>query len=849
MPASVREELLEALGKIDRPGAFCASGRVPPAIPGLEIAGVGPVALPLDKKRATDLRKVAHLAPYGKGTQTLLDTNVRRVWEIDAEQVTLANPEWLSVLKQVLGTVQSELGLEQQKLEAHLYKLLLYEKGSFFLPHRDAEKIDGMVATLVVALPSLHEGGELIVRHEGREVIVDFGPKSKFQTQFAAFYADCEHEIQPVTEGFRLTLVYNLTLTKSKRAITAPRSGDVIASLSQIIERWKNTGATAVSAEERSAPKLAVLLDHKYTEAGLTYSALKGIDRAKADMLFTAARQTGCDAYLSLVTFWESGSAEPSGDYGYGRRRRYYDDDGYEGDGEHEMGEVFDETLSANHFSDAEGNSLPIGSIPFDESEIVSDLQLNEGEPDKEDFEGYTGNAGMTLQRWYHRAAVVLWPVAARFDVLCEGGVQAAVGGLQQMVRQWQKAKKSDRAELKQSCIDFANGIISHWPERLSGHGYVGDNLYDAAYSDDEYLKDDEEFEDEDFEGEEDGFEGEQFEDDEEPGGVAKQSAERASFISLLQILGEASLIAAWLRGVLARDVSVDPVKTLGDICDQLGWAAFERDLIELLEHTSNETIERNARLLADWTLRRSKSTEREQFCAKAARQIIQGLERWDPASSKRDWNARKVNLSALLFSLAQTLVVLDEPQLFDRLTKYILDRPKEFDLTTVQVPTLLELQKWLKKNLKRAFPPLQHWLKAVMQELESRASNPPQAPADWKRESATGCSCADCKQLSKFLADPQCESVRLPMAERRRRHLHNIIDGRKLDTNHVTERRGSPYTLMGRHLAMIGSCRFGTDEVDLDQLAKIRKFVDWNNGPAGGKRTDIATAARRRRH
>src|SRR5262245_52000285 len=198
MALPVQQQLLEALKKIDRPGTFCMSGRLPPVLPGLEVAGVGPVALPLEKRQAAALKKRARQAPYGKGTKTLVDTNVRRVWEIDADQVTLENPEWPDVLKQAVDEVQSELGLENQKLEAHLYKLLLYEPGSFFLAHRDGEKLDRMVATLVVALPSAHEGGELVVRHEGREEIVDFGPNSQFQTQFAAFYADCEHEIRPV---------------------------------------------------------------------------------------------------------------------------------------------------------------------------------------------------------------------------------------------------------------------------------------------------------------------------------------------------------------------------------------------------------------------------------------------------------------------------------------------------------------------------------------------------------------------------------------------------------------------------------------------------------------------------
>ncbi len=126
-----------------------------------------------------------------------------------------------------------------------------------------------------------------------------------------------------------------------------------------------------------------MLLDHQYTQAGLTRDALKGIDAARADVLFAAANEAGCDAALALVTYWESGSAEPSGDYGYGygrswrRRGRYDDDDSHDNGGsEYEMGEVYDRSLSASHFSDADGNSLAFGQIPLDEDEIVANCPL-----------------------------------------------------------------------------------------------------------------------------------------------------------------------------------------------------------------------------------------------------------------------------------------------------------------------------------------------------------------------------------------------------------------------------------------------------------------------------------------
>ena len=57
---------------------------------------------------------------------------------------------------------------------------------------------------------------------------------------------------------------------------------------------------------------------------------LKGVDRARAEVLFEAAEQAGWVAHLALVTLWQSGSAEGE-DYEYSRyrsgRHRWYDED------------------------------------------------------------------------------------------------------------------------------------------------------------------------------------------------------------------------------------------------------------------------------------------------------------------------------------------------------------------------------------------------------------------------------------------------------------------------------------------------------------------------------------------
>jgi hypothetical protein len=88
---------------------------------------------------------------------------------------------------------------------------------TFPLPHRDGEKLDRMVATLIIVLPSVHAGGELILYHDGWQYEIPFpGAASGYELSYAAFYADCQHEVQPLQSGYRLCLTYNVTLAKSR---------------------------------------------------------------------------------------------------------------------------------------------------------------------------------------------------------------------------------------------------------------------------------------------------------------------------------------------------------------------------------------------------------------------------------------------------------------------------------------------------------------------------------------------------------------------------------------------------------------------------------------------------------
>ena len=108
-------------------------------LPGIHVDGVGAIRLPLSSEDAQSLIRTSRRAPFGKGGQTLVDETVRKTWEIDGSKVSFSNEAWHSWLKGVVGTAAKDLGVAgaPQSVRAELYKMLLYEEGAMFKPHKE----------------------------------------------------------------------------------------------------------------------------------------------------------------------------------------------------------------------------------------------------------------------------------------------------------------------------------------------------------------------------------------------------------------------------------------------------------------------------------------------------------------------------------------------------------------------------------------------------------------------------------------------------------------------------------------------------------------------------------------
>ena len=111
-----------------------------------------------------------------------------------------------------------------------------------------------MFATLVVVLPSASTGGGLVIRHKGREVSLALHGEEPSEAVFAAFYADCPHEVLPVTSGCRLTLVYNL-LRREKGP--APEPPDYQVAQHDALALLREWAAAAPSPDDLRSGSLA----------------------------------------------------------------------------------------------------------------------------------------------------------------------------------------------------------------------------------------------------------------------------------------------------------------------------------------------------------------------------------------------------------------------------------------------------------------------------------------------------------------------------------------------------------------------------------------------------------------
>eukprot|EP00730_Choanoeca_flexa_P004082 TRINITY_DN11589_c0_g2_i2.p1 TRINITY_DN11589_c0_g2~~TRINITY_DN11589_c0_g2_i2.p1 ORF type:complete len:1018 (+),score=179.28 TRINITY_DN11589_c0_g2_i2:54-3107(+) len=346
----------------------CTSGTMQ-SYSALEIKGIGRIPLPLDEAAVKSIIPHFEQAPFGKGTETILDTSVRNVKQIDAQKVVLDNPAFNQELESEFDKISKNL--QCGKFKAHPYKLLLYEPGSFFKPHTDGEKLDRMFGTLVLQLPSRYEGGQLIIRHHGKETLLDSSssssPNAAFLSHWTAFYADVEHEVLPINSGYRLALVYNLTYVGH----TMPTCQfDNLEELNRAIDKWSVT---------QPGKAVGVSLAHQYSEDSLGIENMKGSDRKLIMNLIEFINDHKLIACYGHLNVYASGNED----------------------------EIDDQSLRFKHAKWVPMPTLPTEIKP---GSLTKDLHSNVVPSKVSSWGEYTGNEGAQCTKQYSNTMLVIAP-------------------------------------------------------------------------------------------------------------------------------------------------------------------------------------------------------------------------------------------------------------------------------------------------------------------------------------------------------------------------------------------------------------------------------------------------------
>lgn len=328
--------------------------------------------MPLSEHDAKVIISKSKQSPFGKGNETRVDTSVRRSWELDATQILTRNPLWDATMRDLITTVHKDLALTcgAQDVSAQLYKLLLYEPGAFFKPHQDTEKVPGMFGTLVVSLPSLHRGGDLVLCHNEETIEYKTSNFSEFGSSYAAWYSNVTHEVKPVVSGYRLILTYNLVRLNNAQAYAPLAVTNQKARLLPILDLWDsslNGGKTLLP------PYLIHKLEHQYTQASLKMARLQGRDLSQVQFLQTVCDRIGFGLYLAQME-----RMVVKDDYG--------DDNEYERD------------ANLRHIQELEGRKL-IERLYLQEDNTLEDL--DDDDHDESEHGGYTGNEGAQATYWY----------------------------------------------------------------------------------------------------------------------------------------------------------------------------------------------------------------------------------------------------------------------------------------------------------------------------------------------------------------------------------------------------------------------------------------------------------------
>jgi hypothetical protein len=360
-------------------------------------------------------------------------------------------------------------------------------------------------------------------------------------------------------------------------------------------------------------------------------------------------------------------------------------------------------------------------------------------EPFKSEHEGYTGNAGNTVDRWYHRAAVMLWPRTRTFAIRAKA---SPAWGMKAV------AKVLARGAVDVARRDLAE-VLPFWHE-VAPHeeapGFIDQLLHVAAEVDDARLA----------------------AALVEPIAIERMTPPMAKrWLTLLATYG-----IEWSGEVFSRWSSRP----------ELGGAPRSR---------------------ADWlvalpALCAPLCTSGREDATELVRRIVRAQWAWLEEPLRR-WTEEPVTSSALRALEATSRPIVGLLGAADLARDHELQAMIVARLTTARGYPVAGALAVLRAGAARGgaslgLAPLHADCTRTLGRL---LEMPPRTPVDWPIPTTFRCECELCSHLSRFLGAAGEQVFEWRLAKDRRAHVHQRITSHELPVTHVTRRAGSPYTLV----------------------------------------------------
>ena len=380
-------------------------------------------------------------------------------------------------------------------------------------------------------------------------------------------------------------------------------------------------------------------------------------------------------------------------------------------------------------------------------AEIVAVTPSAELTPQASDYTGYMGNWGNTMDRWYQRAAIVIWPRSRAFALEAKGAPLSAVGQILDTF-----ATDPDEARA------MVTTLLRFWPQTA--------RLLNQATLLPSALR------------------------------LASQASDRSLANALLEPFAIHSLAPSDAPALLTLVDQYGP----DWLNDQVGKWFKQR-----LHHSALPAPERVAWVtsspnLISALMRDSQAQDSSRACT--ARALLKRS--WDwlnlsldqaatiPGPTQRE--AAFSNLAPPLLGILRSAAIAGNAVLLDEVVDTVTRRSTDFAAVLADLSAAaseLPADQLRDAGIDRIARSLAHQIDAALNRAE-------RAPDDWSITSLPNADCcADCTRLTAFLESPDEIVFTWPLAKPRRQHIQGRVDQAELPVTHKTLRQGSPHKLV----------------------------------------------------